>query len=111
MIVGGGAGGLELATRLGDKLGQRGKADVTLVERARTHFWKPQLHEVAAGSMDLADHEIDYLAQSHWHDFRYRIGEMTGLDRARRRDPGGRQPSTRRAARSRPRARFPTTRW
>lgn len=84
VIVGGGAGGLELATKLGDKLGRRGKARVTLIERERTHFWKPHLHEIAAGSMALESYETDYLAQSHWHHFRYRIGEMVGLDRARR---------------------------
>ena len=59
-------------------------AQVTLVDRARAHLWKPKLHEVAAGSMDLSAHELDYLAQAHWHHFRYRIGEMTGLDRERR---------------------------
>jgi len=84
VIVGGGAGGLELATKLGDKLGQRKQADITLVECARTHFWKPHLHELAAGSMDIGVYETDYLAQSHWHSFRYRIGKMTALDRARR---------------------------
>jgi NADH dehydrogenase len=84
VVVGGGAGGLELATRLGDKLGRRGKAHVTLIDKARTHLWKPLLHEVAAGSMDFAVHELDYLAQAHWHHFRYRVGEMIGLDRARR---------------------------
>ena len=84
VIVGGGAGGLELATRLGDKFGRKGPVEVTLVERARTHVWKPKLHEIAAGSMDIAQHEVDYLAQSYWHGFRYRIGEMTGLDRERR---------------------------
>jgi NADH dehydrogenase len=84
VIVGGGAGGLELATRLGDRLGRRRKARVTLIERERTHFWKPHLHEIAAGSMDLETYETDYLAQSHWHHFRYRIGEMVGLDRNRR---------------------------
>ncbi|MBL8526050.1 MAG: NAD(P)/FAD-dependent oxidoreductase, partial [Burkholderiales bacterium] len=84
VIVGGGAGGLELATRLGDKLGKRGKAHVTLIDKARTHLWKPLLHEIAAGSMDLGVHELDYLAQSHWHHFVYRVGEMVGLDRARR---------------------------
>jgi NADH dehydrogenase len=84
VIVGGGAGGLELATRLGDRLGKRNKAHVTLIERARTHFWKPHLHEVAAGSMDIGVYETNYLAQSHWHYFRYRIGEMVGLDRTRR---------------------------
>jgi NADH dehydrogenase len=84
VIVGGGAGGLELATRLGDKLGRRGKASITLVDRQRTHLWKPLLHEIAAGSMDLSVHEIDYLAQAYWHGFVYRIGEMTGIDRDRR---------------------------
>ena len=85
VIVGGGAGGLELATRLGDTLGRRGLAHVTLIERSRSHFWKPHLHEIAAGSIDLHVHATDYLAQSHWHGFRYRVGEMVGLDRASRR--------------------------
>ena len=84
VIVGGGAGGLELATTLGNTLGKRGQADITLVDRTRSHIWKPKLHEIAAGSMDMGIHEVDYLAQSHWHHFRYRVGEMTGLDRARR---------------------------
>src|SRR5579871_466705 len=85
VVVGGGAGGLELVTRLGDKLGRRRLADVALIEKARTHLWKPLLHEVAAGSMDVSRHELDYLAQAYWHGFRYRFGEMIGLDRARRR--------------------------
>ena len=85
VIVGGGAGGLELATKLGDTLGRKRRVDVTLIECARTHFWKPHLHELAAGSMDVRVYETDYLAQSHWHHFRYRIGRMNGLDRAKRR--------------------------
>jgi len=85
VIVGGGAGGLELATRLGDTLGRRGLAHVTLIEKSRSHFWKPHLHEIAAGSIDLHAHGTDYLAQSHSHGFRYRVGEMVGLDRANRR--------------------------
>lgn len=84
VIVGGGAGGLELATRLGDTLGRKGLAHVTLIEKARSHFWKPHLHEIAAGSIDLHVHATDYLAQSHWHGFRYRVGEMVGLDREKR---------------------------
>lgn len=84
VIVGGGAGGLELATRLGDRYGRKGKLDVTLVERNRTHVWKPKLHEIAAGSMDISAHEVDYLAQAYWHGFHYRIGDMIGLDRDKR---------------------------
>ena len=84
VVVGGGAGGLELATRLGNKLGRRGKAHITLIDKARTHLWKPLLHEIAAGSMDEDMHAIDYLAQAYWHGFVYRSGAMEGIDRARR---------------------------
>jgi NADH dehydrogenase len=84
VVVGGGAGGLELATRLGDRLGRKRQAEITLIERNRAHLWKPLLHEVAAGSMDLGHHELNYLAQSRWHHFRYRMGEMIGLDRTKR---------------------------
>lgn len=84
VIVGGGAGGIELATRLGDTLGRKGRAHVTLVDRSRTHLWKPLLHEFAAGSMDLDYHALDYLAQARWHHFRFQLGEMDGLDRRRK---------------------------
>ena len=84
VVVGGGAGGLELATRLGNKLGRRGKAHITLIDKARTHLWKPLLHEIAAGSMDEDMHAIDYLAQAYWHGFVYRAGAMAGIDRTRR---------------------------
>ena len=65
VIVGGGAAGLELATKLGDRLGQREKAEITLIELARTDIWKPHLHEVAAGTMDVGREAVDYLAQDH----------------------------------------------
>jgi len=81
VIVGGGAGGLELATRLGDTLGKRGRAEITLIDRDWTHLWKPLLHQVAAGSRDLDDHELEYLAQARWHHFHFRLGAMDGLDR------------------------------
>ena len=84
VIVGGGAGGLELATRLGDTLGRKGKAEITLIDRTRTHVWKPLLHEIAAGSMNPDKHEIEYLAQAHWHHFNFRLGEMDGLDRSKK---------------------------
>ena len=84
VVVGGGAGGLELVTRLGNKFGRKGRAHITLIDKARTHFWKPHLHEIAAGSIDVNIHATNYLAQSHWHGFRYRIGEMVGLDRTRK---------------------------
>ncbi|PHV11732.1 NAD(P)/FAD-dependent oxidoreductase [Chitinimonas sp. BJB300] len=81
VIVGGGAGGLELATRLGDKLGKKNKAEVILVDAQRTHIWKPLLHQLAAGSYDSHAEEIEYLAQARWHHFRFRQGKLVGLDR------------------------------
>ena len=84
VIVGGGAGGLELATRLGDTLGRRGKAEITLIERSRSHLWKPLLHQAAAGTLGIDDNALNYLAQSSWHHFKYRLGAMDGLDRARK---------------------------
>ncbi|VVD61525.1 FAD-dependent pyridine nucleotide-disulfide oxidoreductase [Pandoraea cepalis] len=81
IIIGGGAGGLELATRLGETMGRRNQAQVTLVDRCRTHVWKPLLHEVAAGSLDTEAHQLEYAAQAHWHHFGFVQGELVGLDR------------------------------
>ncbi|BCF95960.1 NADH dehydrogenase [Paraburkholderia sp. PGU19] len=84
VIVGGGAGGLELATRLGDRLGKLERAQVTLVDRWPAHVWKPLLHEVATGSLDTSTHQITYAAHAHWHHFGFVQGEMTGLNRSNR---------------------------
>jgi NADH dehydrogenase len=81
VVVGGGAGGLELATQLGDRYGRGTRAHVTLVDRSRTHLWKPLLHEVAAGSMDIHAHQLDYLAQARWHKFTFVLGALAGLER------------------------------
>lgn len=84
VIVGGGAGGIELATKLGKKLGRKGRAEVTLVDSNRTHIWKPLLHEVAAGTFDSHENQIEYLAQAASNGFRFRLGRMTGIDREKR---------------------------
>ena len=81
VIVGGGAGGLELATKLGDSLGKRKKAEITLVDAKKTHIWKPLLHEIAAGSLNADKDELDYLAQAHWHHFNFRLGSMDALNK------------------------------
>jgi len=84
VVVGGGAGGLELVTRLGDRLGRQGGAHVTLIDASRTHVWKPLLHEFAAGTLGIDDHALDYIAQARWHHFSFRLGAMEGLDREHR---------------------------
>ena len=82
VVVGGGAGGLELARSLGRGLGRR--HHITLIDSNRTHIWKPLLHEVAAGSLDANMDELGYRGHARrWH-YRYFCGPMDGLDRTRR---------------------------
>lgn len=84
VIVGGGAGGLELATRLGDSLGANGRAHVVLVDRSPVHFWKPLLHTVASGKLDPQVHQLEYSAQAANHHFQFICGEVQGVDRGTR---------------------------
>jgi len=84
IVVGGGAAGLELVTKLGDTLGKRGQARTTLVEKSRTHIWKPLLHSIAAGGLRRSQHELNYLAQARWHNFTCRLGALTAIDRTNR---------------------------
>ncbi|HHF7366724.1 TPA: NAD(P)/FAD-dependent oxidoreductase [Legionella bozemanae] len=84
VIVGGGAGGMELAALLGNKYGKEGKAAITLVDCTSTHIWKPLLHEVAAGSFFTNENEIDYLAYAATHHFHFVLGALEGLDRSKK---------------------------
>ncbi|MBO1519795.1 NAD(P)/FAD-dependent oxidoreductase [Oceanisphaera pacifica] len=81
IVVGGGAGGLELVTKLGRKLGRKGKAEVMLVDRNRTHLWKPLLHEVAAGAMDAGIDALSYRSHAHNHGFSFHLGSLSNIDR------------------------------
>jgi NADH dehydrogenase len=83
IIVGGGAAGLELATSLGHKLGKKGFAEITLIDATATHIWKPLLHEVAAGTLDESE-QVEYLSQAYRSHFRFRLGKMEGLNRAKK---------------------------
>ena len=80
VIVGGGAGGLELATKLCKKLGKRGKATIILVDKNRTHLWKPLLHELAAGALDISTDGVDYPAHALRHHYKFQFGEMIGMN-------------------------------
>jgi len=84
VVVGGGAGGLELVTSLGNRLGKKRKARVTLVDASLTHVWKPLLHEVASGSLDANANEINYRAHARKHHYEFQLGRMGGLDRERK---------------------------
>jgi NADH dehydrogenase len=83
VVVGGGAGGLELVRRLGAHFG-RERHDIILVDRNRTHIWKPLLHEVAAGSLDANLDEVGYRSHCHRWGYRYFQGTLEGIDRETR---------------------------
>lgn len=84
IVIGGGAGGLELVTRLGDQYRNRSHVQTTLIDKDHSHLWKPLLHEVAAGTLNSNDDELSYLAQAHWHHFRFRLGALESINRAER---------------------------
>lgn len=81
IIVGGGAGGLELVTKLAKTVGKKGVAEVTLVDRSRTHVWKPLLHEVAAGVINKSTDGVDYAIHASKKHYNFQLGNMCGLDR------------------------------
>lgn len=84
VIVGGGAGGIELAAMLGKKLCRYNKASVTLVDSSSTHIWKPLLHEIAAGTMNSNEDELNYLAFASSHYFQFSLGTLQNLNRAKK---------------------------
>ncbi|MEP6506330.1 MAG: FAD-dependent oxidoreductase, partial [Betaproteobacteria bacterium] len=79
LVVGGGAGGLELACKLGRKWGSD---RVALVDAKLFHIWKPSLHEVAAGTLDIHQEGLSYQMLAHDNGFSFLYGPMVGLDAA-----------------------------
>jgi NADH dehydrogenase len=80
VVVGGGAGGLELVTKLGAHLNNN-DFDIILVDRNSTHIWKPLLHEVAAGSLDANLDEVGYRGHAYRWGYRYFDGALEAIDR------------------------------
>lgn len=85
VIMGGGAGGLELAARLGRRLGSRlGPQKILLIDRAQTHIWKPTLHEIAAGTMDAHQEGLSYVILARRNHFSFSFGDIVNVDAAER---------------------------
>jgi len=83
VVVGGGAGGLPLVRKLAAKFGRRDH-DIILVDRARSHIWKPLLHEVAAGSHDANLDEVGYGGHGARWGYRFFFGSLESIDRVNR---------------------------
>ncbi len=79
VIVGGEAGGLDPAARLGRRLGPRdGPRQVLLIDRAVFPLWKPSLHEVAAGSLHSRQEGLDDLTLGRRNHFRFVLARSKG---------------------------------
>ena len=78
VIVGGGAGGLELAARLGRQFGPK---HIFLIDEADAHVWKPSLHEVAAGTLDIHREGLSYFVLARQCGFTFVLGSMKAVDR------------------------------
>lgn len=85
LVIGGGAGGMELMGKLGKRLRCRSDVALTLVDISNHHIWKPLLHELASGSLDEGLNAVDYRAHAARNGYRFEQGELTGLDRFARR--------------------------
>lgn len=83
VVVGGGAGGLELVRKLGAKYSRK-THDIILVDSNLTHVWKPLLHEVAAGSLDANMDEVGYGGHAVRWGYRFFHGALEKIDRQRK---------------------------
>src|SRR5215475_14042064 len=73
VVVGGGVAGLILVTRLGHLLGRRDLARVTLIDRSWIHVWKPMLHTFAAGTWNIYEQQVQFVAHARRHHFEYDV--------------------------------------
>lgn len=80
VIVGGGAGGLELVSKLSKTLGKKKQADIILVDKSQTHVWKPLLHEVAAGVIDKNSDGVEYRIHAARRHYDFQLGTLNHID-------------------------------
>jgi NADH:ubiquinone reductase (H+-translocating) len=85
VIVGGGIAGLLLATKLGKQVRDGMNASITLIDKSATHIWKPMLHTIAAGTRNVDQQQVSYIAHAARHGYAYEPGEVCGVDRSAKR--------------------------
>ncbi|ADD79483.1 NAD(P)/FAD-dependent oxidoreductase [Candidatus Riesia pediculicola] len=84
VIVGGGVGGLKLATKLGNNLGKSKLANIILVDQNHSYIWKPILHEVASGSINMHLNSVNYFNHAYKHHFHFHLGELRNIDKEKK---------------------------
>ncbi len=50
----------------------------------KTHVWKPLLHEVATGALNVGEDEVNYFTHASQFGYRFHYGWMNGLDTKRK---------------------------
>jgi len=82
VVVGGGAGGLELVIKIARKFKRDDTVRVVLIDMNASHIWKPLLHEVATGSLDSHHDETSYRMLARKNRFDFILGQVTHVDHA-----------------------------
>jgi len=81
VVVGGGAAGLELVTRLARDRKTLGR-EVVLVDRGLAHIWKPRLHEIATAMQSQSSAENSFVGHATDHHYRFEPGVLLDVDPA-----------------------------
>ncbi|KJG12142.1 NADH dehydrogenase [Photobacterium iliopiscarium] len=79
VIVGGGAAGIELSTLLAKA--NHKKHEIILVEPETDHYWKPRLHEIAAGTFDRELDSVCYFTHGAINGYQHYQAAMTDINR------------------------------
>ena len=81
VVVGGGAGGLEFITQLAAALKKNDDVSITLIDKLAVHMWKPLLHEVALGTLNIEQEQTHYFLHAKKHGYRFIQAELYSIDR------------------------------
>jgi len=80
VVLGGGAGGLELVVKLARKFKKDSSVEIILIDRNPTHIWKPLLHEVATGTLNSHFDETSYLMLARKFKFSFVLGSAVSIE-------------------------------
>ena len=81
MIVGGGAGGLELTDKLGNTFGKSKLAHITLLDQNRVLLWKSRRHEMVESLLDTGIESLSYRAYSTENNYCFHLGHLASIDK------------------------------
>lgn len=84
VVLGGGAGGLELVARLCRQFKNNKSIKIILIDHQLKHVWKPLFHQVSVGTLYNQD-EIDFFSYAYEKGFDFIFGSVQTVDRKNKR--------------------------